>query len=167
MALFARALADAGTFPSPTLGFGAAASLFVGRYRLEAGVAYLPTRTFPFPTLDAARGDIDLLLAHVGACAAFLQRPPFELGPCLSFEAGRVQSRSAGVSSPGQGAAPWLAFTAGARFGWTVVRPFSLVVGLGAGAPVVHPDLVVSGLGAVHRASPVVGRAELGLEVRF
>ena len=167
MALYARTLADAGSFPSPTLAFGAALSLFVGRYRLEVGISYLPTRTFPLPNLGAASGDIDLLLAHVGACAAFFQRRPFELGPCVAFEAGRIQSASDGVSSPGQGAAPWLALSAGARFAWTFVRPVSLVVGLGAGVPLVHPDLVVSGLGPVHRASPVVGRAELGIEVRF
>ncbi|MDI1448368.1 hypothetical protein [Polyangium sp. 6x1] len=167
MALFARALADAGSFPAPTLAFGAALSLFVGRYRLEAGISYLPTRTFPLPNLGSATGDIDLLLAHVGACAAFFQRPPFELGPCASFEAGRIQSSSAGVASPGEGAAPWLALSAGGRFGWTFARPVSLVVGLGAAVPIVHPDLIVSGLGTVHRASPVVGRAELGVEVRF
>lgn len=167
MALFARALADVGTFPTPTVGFGAALSLFVGRYRLEAGISFLPTRTFPFPDLGSASGDIDLTLAHVGACAAFFQRRPFELGPCVSFEAGRIQSSSAGVSSPGQGAAAWLAVSAGGRFAWTFARPAALVVGLGAAVPVVHPELVVSGLGAVHRASPVLGRAELGVEVRF
>ncbi|MDI1432967.1 hypothetical protein [Polyangium sorediatum] len=167
MALSVRALADAGTFPTPTLGLGAAISLFVGNYRLEAGLTYLPTRTFPFPTLGTATGDIDLTLAHVGACAAFFRRPRIELGPCVAFEAGRIQSSSAGVSSPGQGAAPWLALSAGGRFGWTFARPVALVVGLGAGVPIVHPDLVISGLGTVHRASPVVGRAELGFEVRF
>lgn len=167
MALFARALADAGTFPAPTLAVGATISFFVGRYRLEAGITYLPTRTFPFPALGTATGDIDLTLAHVGACAAFFQRPRIELGPCVSFEAGRIQSSSAGVSSPGQGAAPWLALAAGGRLGWTFARPVALVVGLGVGVPIVHPDLVVEGLGTVHRASPVVGRAELGFEVRF
>ncbi|MDC3952875.1 hypothetical protein [Polyangium jinanense] len=167
MALSVRALADVGAFPAPTVGFGAALSLFVGRYRLEAGISFLPTRTFPFPNLDTATGDIDLTLAHVGACAAFLRRPPFELGPCVSFEAGRIQSTSAGISSPGQGAAAWLAVSAGGRFTWTFARPVALVAGLGAGVPVVHPELAVSGLGAVHRASPVLGRAELGIEVRF
>lgn len=167
MALFARALADVGSFPAPTLGFGAALSLFVGRYRLEAGISFLPTRTFAFPSLGTATGDIDLTLAHVGACAAFFQRRPFEFGPCVSFEAGRIQSSSAGISSPGQGAAAWLAFSAGGRFAWTFARPVALVVGLGAGVPVVHPELAVSGLGTVHRASPVIGRAELGFEVRF
>ncbi|MDC0740202.1 hypothetical protein [Polyangium mundeleinium] len=167
MALSVRALADAGTFPTPTLALGAAISLFVGRYRLEAGLTYLPTRTFPLPTLGTATGDIDLTLAHVGACAAFFRRPRFELGPCVAFEAGRIQSSSAGVSSPGQGAAPWLALSAGGRLAWTFARPVALVVGLGAGVPIVHPDLVVDGLGTVHRASPVVGRAELGFEVRF
>jgi hypothetical protein len=166
-AVVVRVLSDIGTLPSPTLGIGAAGAVARGRLRFELGISYFPPRTEHFGSLAAAGGDVDLFLGHVFTCVTLLTSGRIDLAPCASFEVGRIHGESFGVSSPGEGAAPWVAAGGAGRLVTRFASRTSLVTSLEAAVPLIRPEFIVTGLETLHLPTPVVVRLALGVEVRF
>lgn len=158
------ALGDLGSLPSVTLGPSLALGVTWGAWRVEVGGAYLLSQR---ATLSSNRGgDFDLLVGSVAGCGA-VRVARAQLGGCVGAELGRIQGLGFGVSDPGSGDDLWLAVNAVGRASFALTPRWVLVGEIGAGVPLRRPRFVLDGVGAVFQASGAVGRASLGVEVRF
>ncbi len=72
-----------------------------------------------------------------------------------------------GVRDPGAGAGLWLAPFVEGSAALLLGRSAALRLDVGALFPSRRPTYVLENVGAVHRASPVGGRAEIAVEARF
>ncbi len=141
--------------------------MVIAPFRFELGGGAWIDRRTTVPQQPSAGGDVGLAAGSAGACWSFLRPGQLELGPCASFELGRLHADGFGGTSQGSGSALWSALGAGALFAWAPVRWIAGVVRLDAAAPFARPTFVIDGLAPVYRSSPVVGRATFGVEVRF
>jgi hypothetical protein len=165
--VLAWALADAGSLPGISFAVGGRAVAVVGAYRFELGAGVWLDRRATVAALPSAGGEVGLVAGSAGACRSFLAPGELELGPCLSFELGRLQAHGVGATTQGDGSALWSALQGGGHFAWSPVPWMAGVARLDAAVPLARPTFVIDGLGAVFRSSPVVGRATAGVEVRF
>jgi hypothetical protein len=158
--------ASTGALPEVGEGLGGRVGLLAGRFRADVSVSYWPDRTATLPRRPLAGGRIHLVAADGSACWALL-RAPLEISPCLGLEVGSMVATGFGVRSDGSGAALWIAPSAEALAALPVGRRFAARLDLGVLVPAERPPFVITSAGTVYRAGPVVGRAALGLEIRF
>jgi hypothetical protein len=166
--ILAWTLADAGSLPGISFAVGGKAAAVIGAFRFELGAGVWLDRRTTVAQQPSAGGDVGLVAGSAGACWSFLPRGKLELGPCLSFELGRLHADGFGGTTQGSGSALWSALQGGGLFAWSPVSWLAGVVRLDAAVPFARPTFVIEGLAApVFRPSPVVGRATVGAEVRF
>jgi len=165
--LQAWTLADAGSLPGISVAFGGKAALVIEAFRFELGAGAWLDRSATLAERPSVGGDVGLVAGSAGACWSFLRRGPFELGPCLAFELGRLHADGFGATSQGSGSALWSALQGGGLFTWSPVARVAALARLDAAVPFARPTFVIDGLGAVYRSGEVVGRATLGVEVRL
>jgi hypothetical protein len=86
---------------------------------------------------------------------------------CGGVEAGQVFAEGFGFGGARSARLPWAALTVGPALTWAVRPSLALVVTAEVGASLLGGELVIDGLGLVHRIGPVFGRGLVGLEGRF
>ena len=165
--VLAWTLADAGSLPGISVAVGGKAVTVIEAFRFELGGGVWLDRTATLASPPGAGAHVGLATGSAGGCWSFLGPGRFELGPCVAFELGRLHAEGFGVTSQGSGSALWSALQGGGLFAWSAVSRLAVVARLDAAVPFARPTFVLEGLGAAFRTSPVVGRATLGLEVRF
>ncbi len=145
---------------------GAVGVIAIGRQRIDLGAVILPLQREVSPLRATAGGDADLAAVTASTCRDLLGRT-FELGPCLGFEIGRIEARGFGVFEPGEGAALWVAFTAGGMLVYRPVPEMGFGLRLGAAVPFARPRFVLGGVDLVDQPGPVAARAAIGVELTF
>jgi hypothetical protein len=160
------AAASVGALPRVGGGIGGRVALLAGRFRAEVSALYWPPQTATLATRPTQGGDFRLITGDGGACYAVL-RAPVELSPCAGLEVGSMEATGFGARSNGSGSALWIAPRAGGAAGLPIGRHFAARIDLAVIVPAERPPFVLTSAGTVYTAGPVVGRATLGLEVRF
>ncbi len=155
-----------GALPGGGGGVGGRLGVLRGRFRGAVSASYWPPRTSTLASRPSAGGDVGLIAGDASGCYAVL-RAPVELSPCLGLEVGSMTATGFGVQLDGSGSAPWIAPLAEAAVALPFAQRFAVRLDLGVLVPAVRPPFVLSSVGTVYTAGPVVGRATLGAEVRF
>jgi hypothetical protein len=163
----AWATADAGSLPGVSLAVGGKAAVVIEALRIELGGGVWLDRRANLAQPASAGGEVGLAVGSADACWSFLRAAQIELGPCLGFELGSLHADGFGASSTSSGSALWSAIQGGGLLAWSPVSRVAALFRLDAAVPFARPTFVIDGLGSVYRSSPVVGRATLGVEVRF
>jgi hypothetical protein len=158
--------ASIGALPAIGVGVGVRASVLVGRLRVDASGSYWPAQTVKLTNRPTAGGRISLAAGDASACWALL-RTPVELSPCLGLELGSMSGAAIGFHSNLAGSALWVAPVAEAAAALPIGKHFAARLDVGVLVPIERPPFVVTNAGTVYTAGPVVGRATLGVEVRF
>ena len=158
--------ASIGALPKVGGGVGGRAGILVDRFRFDVSASYWPEQTATLPSQPTAGGRVSLVAGDASACWAVL-RAPVEVLPCLGLELGSMSATGFGVLSNGSGSALWIAPVAEAALALPIGERFAARLDLGVLVPAERPPWGGGGGGAVYTAGPVVGRAALGLEVRF
>jgi hypothetical protein len=160
---------DIGSLPLPSLGVSVGLGLQLGLSRVEAtGTAWLP-RLGVDPSSGGA-GEIGLFSAGIRGCYDVLRAAGDTLGvgPCLGAEVGLSFGRGVNQTPEArseQGA--WWAVLAGVELRQRTESGFGTWFSLEAGVPISRPVYVIEGAGRIFRASPVLGRAALGIAWTF
>jgi hypothetical protein len=162
---------DVGTLPAPTAGAGVRAGLTFGRTSFDlAAVAWAPISTTIAGTDPPVGGTFRFFSASLAVCPT-LAAGRFALGACGAAELVQVRGRGSGVSVPYENAYAWMSVGAGALARLRVSRHLSIPLRLSAMVPLAHPSFVLKGVveaqGQVYSPSPILGRAELGIDVVF
>jgi hypothetical protein len=158
--------ASIGALPEIGGGLGVRVSVLAGRFRADVSASYWPDRTATLPGRPTTGGRLHLVAEDASACWAIL-RAPLEISPCLGLELGSMGATGFGVRRNGSGAAPWIAPVAEAAVALPVGQRFAARLDLGVLVPAERPPFVLAAAGTVYVTGAVVGRANLGLEVRF
>jgi hypothetical protein len=166
-ALQAWGAADAGSLPGISFAVGGEAAVLVGDFRVELGGGVWVDRPATLAQMPSAGGNIGLAVGSAGACWLPLRGPRIQVGPCLGLEVGRLHAEGFGVTSEGSGSSLWSALRGGGLLAWSPLSWLAALIRLDAAVPFARPTFSLTGLGAVYRSSPVVGRATTGVEVRF
>jgi hypothetical protein len=155
-----------GALPGVGAGVGGRAGVLVGRFRAEVSATYWPAQTATLTDRPTAGGNFRLIAGDGSACYAVL-RAPLELSPCAGLEVGSMEATGFGVRTKESGSALWIAPLAAAAVGLPVGQHFAVRLDLAVLVPVERPPFVLTAAGTVYTAGLVVGRATLGLELRF
>jgi hypothetical protein len=166
--------ADVGSLPRLAYGGTLAGALLLGPWRFEGYGAYWPDQTARSSRFPSVGANVRLALGGARACVGLLAAGGvLELGPCAGVEVGSMHGQGYGVSVPLPADSLWVAATADARASLRLTPALRVVFDLGIAVPfrrdVFFLDLAdnVNQASDVHQASPVVGRALLGPELRF
>jgi hypothetical protein len=166
--LAAEAAGDLGTLPSAALAAQFAVGVLVGRLRFEvSGADWLPQ--------DVTRGGegSHLHLYEVAGRGCFRWMfSRVEVGPCLGGGLAYMSSDGFNESQPFQNWATWGLVRADVLAAWRIAGPFAVRTSLGLGVPLARPSIYInepqgSQIVDLYDVPAVVGRATLGLEVRF
>lgn len=93
--------------------------------------------------------------------------PGLDVPLCAGVEAGEVFAQGYGFDAARSARLRWAAVTVGPALTFAVVPALALIVGAEAGVSLLGGELVIDGLGSVHRVGSVFGRGFVGLEARF
>lgn len=161
---------DSGSLPSPAAGASLGVELGLPPIAVRAfGTLLFEQRVRLSAPDGAAAADLRSMFGTLQACAnALTVTSSLSIPICAGADAGVVSGSGVSIARPARASAPWLAPRADAGLFWDI--PFTrlrLDVLLTATAPLIRDEFVVHGIGAVHRASRVVGRACVGLALRF
>ena len=140
--------------------------LGIGAQTVELGVAFHPARFVGTFQRSAVGGYVDLLTGSVGTCRYFT-KAPIELGPCGSFELGRLHAQGYGVTDPGDGGTLWAALEASGALAFRLVPRVALALRLGAAVPLLRPRFVLDNVGSVYQPPAVLARGSAGVEIVF
>jgi hypothetical protein len=161
---------DSGSLPSPAVGASLGLELGVGPIAVRAlGTLLFEQRVhLASPDGDAA-ADLRSTFGTLQACAnALTATSSLSLPICAGVDAGLLSGSGVSISRPQRASAAWVAPRADAGLLWDIPSTrLRLDVLITAAAPLIRDEFVVQGIGAVHRASRVVGRAAMGLALRF
>lgn len=161
---------DSGSLPSPAVGASLGLELDVAPIAVRAlGTLLFEQRVhLSSPDGDAA-ADLRSTFGTLQACAnALTGASSLSLPICAGADAGLLSGSGVSISRPQRASAAWVAPRADAGLLWAIPSTrLRLDVLLTAAAPLIRDEFVVHGIGAVHRASRVVGRAAMGLALRF
>ena len=139
-----------------------------GVIELRASGVFLPTQTAQHATHAAATMSLALAAGRVGACVPALQASEVvAIGACGGAELGATWASSRGVTDPGSTTALWAAAVLSGSVRAALTAFADVVLSLDAVAPVYRPEFAIGGLGTLHRASVVTGRAGLGFELEL
>jgi len=164
-----RALGDAGSLPSLTLGGGLIAGLHWQRARIELqALAYLPQIEERGPT-PGSTTEVRLLAGAISGCFNLIgtRDDPRALGGCAAIEAGLSSAEPRRISDGQDQAGLWLAGFLGLDLRQQLVGPVHLRLLGELGAPILRPRYEIDPFGTVFRASPVLGRFGISLFVLF
>jgi hypothetical protein len=158
---------DAGSLPHP--GLGAALAVQAGwpelQLRALGSVLFEQQTTTRSGAAGPLGAELQLVSGTLSACAGPAWAGDW-LSVCLGPEVGRLSGSGAGVESPKHRGTLWLAPRAdlGLSFALPGTR-FRAGVMLTAATPLTRDEFVIDGIGTVHRAASLVGRAAVGLEL--
>jgi hypothetical protein len=155
---------DVGALPAPALGVAALAGLEWTRFDLWAtGALTTPQRQ----SFEGGGGEFDLVFGGVSACYA-PERSTWEIGACLTGEAGRIRGMGVNVQTAREGSALWLALVPSARLAlrpaprrWGVFLQGGLVI------PLTRRPFELTEVGVVHTPAPLGFRSLAGIELGF
>jgi hypothetical protein len=162
----AGAVADDGSLPGIALGVGLRALAMLGPAAIETYASALPGQVGTVPGSPADGGTFRLVLGGARACYAPL-RGHLDLAACAGLELGWLHADGLGVHYPQGADSLWAAGSLGLRASQQIAGSLRLALDLSVGDPWRRDRFVLDGIGLVHQASPVVGRAYLGPELRF
>ncbi len=166
-AVSAAAVADTGSMPGIAFGFHLGAAAMVGPAELDGYATTFPRQNRPAGSPCYGRGGtFRLVLGGLRACYSGL-RGDVDLAGCAGFELGSLHADGFGVRHPQAADSLWVAGTLGVRASLRIAGSFRLAFDLAMGVPLRRDRFVLDGIGLVHQASPVVGRAFAGPELRF
>jgi hypothetical protein len=115
-------------------------------------------------------GTFSLLAIGLDACfeAPFLSRSNrAELDLCAGPELDLMRGRSFGVNVPGEGSKAWVSAVVGVEGRVPVAGPWRISARLDGVFAQQREHFALQGIGQVHQAAFVAGRAALGLAVVF
>jgi hypothetical protein len=160
-----RAVGDLGSLPGPTAAAGLVAGLHDGRLHGEIeGSSFIPRMAARGP-LPGSGGEIDLYAGALRGCWDAFRSPDAELGvgPCVSAELGVSTGRGVNISDPARSRGWWGAATVGMAARHFGRSPIASWAAIDVGFPFYRPTYFIEGHGDVFRASPVIGRAAIGV----
>jgi len=104
---------------------------------------------------------------RVEACPISLESAPFELSPCLGFDAGNEYARGTGSTALSDSAS-WLAASVFARGTWSVSRVVALEAAAGPAFPLTRNELLQAGVAQPLNRPEIIGlSAALGVALRL
>jgi hypothetical protein len=158
LTLAAGPTVDAAALPGAAFGVAARIGTDVGRLVPNLGFVFLPSAKKTVAGRDAG-GEFAMVGGSAGACVKITEF----LGPCASFELGRMRAAGFGARATNAGSALWSAVLLGLSGGLRG-RPIGVRAEAWIVIPTTRPDFVIEDIGVVH--TPRVGvRATLLLEV--
>ena len=167
----AGGLVDAGSFPS--IAFGATASLAVtaGALRVEAAGSYVPSaRTSLADRPGSAVFSLTSASLRVGVVLPFGARW-LEWTPVAGVELAQIKASSDRIASPAEGTTGRTSVSLGVIALLPLGSAFALRLLVEGLAPLQRTEFVIDqlagGQSVVHREPLVVGRASLGVSLRF
>lgn len=164
--LGALAGAELAALPSPTPGFGLAASLDYRRNVFELRfVGFIP-QTAVLTSAPAIGGDLALYAGAARYCRSFFDGL-VDVSPCAGIEAGALAVSSVGLSSPGAALGPWLSPELALRGSLRPARSLAVTLEVSGMAPIFRPHFVITGGGEVFQPPSITGRALGGVHLRF
>jgi hypothetical protein len=167
--LAVQATGDVGSLPAPSVGFGLAGGVRVGRALVAADiVAWVPRRAIGGPTV-ASGGEIGLYTASLRGClrVAGGLDSGLALEPCMRAEGGLAVGRGFGIAEPATARSPWGAAFAGLTVRQVSSESLGAWLSVEAGVPFVRPHYVIEEFGTVFQAGPVLARVSFGLAWSF
>jgi hypothetical protein len=171
IAAFAGLVGDAGSLPAFGLGVAVGADVAWPAVELRALGMFLPgAEGFVDPREPASPGaEIGLVAGGLLLCAPLSTRQVgAELAACVGAELGRVSGHGTRIDTSHSSATWWSAPRVDLTGRWGLPLPrLALELGVTVAAPIWRDEFVLQGVGSVHRAPPVVGRASLGLRADF
>jgi len=156
-----------GALPEVGGAFGGRVGVILGRVRVDLGGSFWPEKTATLAAHPSEGGRVRLATGEATGCYALLRNRALELSPCLGLELGSMAASSFGAESNGSGSALWVAPLAEVEAAVPIGRYVAAWLGLAAIVPALRPPFVFDPSGTVFTAGPVVGRATVGLELRF
>ena len=162
----AGALADFGALPRINPGFALGMGISVAALWFEAEGRVWLAQQIEAPDRPGVGGDFKRQAVALRSCVGF-GGDSLSGGPLRGAGVGWMNGRGYGISDPDDGGSAWVeAFAGGAlrlRFSeWVLLR-----ADLEAVTPLVNPRFSIGGVGSVHRAPFVFGRAAIALELHF
>lgn len=168
---FGALVGDAGSLPAFGLGVSLGVDLAWPSVELRALGMLLPGAEGAVdPSNPASPGaEIGLVSGGLLVCAPLSTRlVNAELVACVGAELGRLSGHGTRIDTSHSSATWWSAPRADLASRWTLPMPgLTLEVGVMAAAPIWRDEFVLQGVGSVHRAAPVIGRASVGLRADF
>jgi hypothetical protein len=168
---FGALIGDAGSLPAFGLGVAVGVDLAWPSLELRVLGVLLPGAEGRVDPADPASPGAEIGLASGGlmACAPLSTRlANAELVACVGAELGRLSGHGTQIETSHSSATWWAAPRADLASRWGLPLPgCALEVGIGVAAPIWRDEFVLQGVGSVHRAAPVIGRASLGLRADF
>jgi hypothetical protein len=168
--LVAGGIGDIGTLGVPTLAVEVGGAVLVRPFRVDAAVAFWPTREVALGDSGETGGRLDLITGALSACwapppLARAVGPRLEVDlPCVGAEVGRMGGEGFGVTEEREGGGVWAAARLGAAGSFLFEPWIALRLRVEAVVPAVRPRFQLGGVGTVHE--PVLaGRAALVLEL--
>ena len=161
---------DSGSLPSPALGASLGVELALNPIAVRAFGTLLFEQRVQLSAPDgAAAADLSSTFGTLEACAdALTATSALSVPLCAGADAGVLSGSGVSIARPERATAAWFAARADIGLLWEVpATRLRVEAMLTAAAPLVRDEFVVHGIGAVHRASPLVGRAALGLGLHF
>lgn len=157
---------DVGSLPGGTGYLGGYAGVTLTKWQIELFGSRLFEQREQIADAPARGADLNLWVAGARSCYT-VQPEWLELGPCLGFEGGQLRAAAFGTDRTGSGDAAWLALRAEAFARRQLIGPLAARLQLVLAAPLRRPEFVLENVGSVFRPPAVIGRAEIGLELRF
>lgn len=160
-AVGASGLVGSAALPRVAAGAGLDGLVDWRHFQALLSFGYFPPVTTGVAGNSGAEATFDLFFGRAGACYAPAVAS-LRLGPCLSFEIGRLRGRPRGLAEPHEVTPLWMAGHAGA-FASLPAGPLSLRAEASALRPLKRPRFLVDGSRAAHEVPAVGWRASLAL----
>jgi hypothetical protein len=164
-----KAAGDLGSMPGSTVGIGLVLGVESGRARAEVeGVAWVP-RLASDGSAPNAGGQVGLYSGAIHGCFDLVGSidTGLDVGPCAGAELGASTGQGVGIARPLHPSGLWAALLAGVTVRGSASPGFFWWFSAEAGLSIRRPVYAVAGLGPIFQASPVIGRASLGVGWRF
>jgi len=157
---------DFGALPRGTLGLEGAFGWQIPHARFELGASYFLPRRGTISGRNDIGATFQFAAANLRACYE-LTTAALALGPCI--DGGLTWTSATGFGPIATDKVSNIGFIAGGDLGarWLISRHLAPYVRLGGLLPLARPEFAVQGLGTVYRATPVVLRGGVGIEVHF
>ena len=163
-------VADWGSTPAVTLGFGLSGGVSWLGLRLEPGLAYFAPRSAEVPGRASVGARFSLASAGARVCVP-LSRAALWVAPCVGGGVDWVHGEGFGARVPKNGST-WSGVVRTALLaGWDISSILTLRLELEGVLPMTRPEFEVevapAGSSSVFRRSPLSARAAFGLDVHF
>jgi hypothetical protein len=161
---------EIGSLPSTSVGGEVSIGVLLGPVRGEISAADWFAQDAGAPAAPGQGTRIHLLDGALRGCFRVRLGDKFEVDPCGGATLVFASSSGFGEDVKFEESSSWTTLDAGLLSSWRIAGPLALRATLGLGVPLTRPSFVLldpQGETFLHRTSVVVGRASLGLEVRF